>query len=238
MTLGKYEKDNCSDCGEFEYITQKTKKLCEKCRLKANAQDQIRKNTRIAISRVLSPNDIRVPKSSKSSLKRKTMALKRKSSPNKKAKSKKRPEKLSTLIKKLDKVFSQFIRLRDTDENGNGNCCTCSKNIHYKEGEAGHFRGRGRYSTRWEECNVNMQCHYCNNKLWGGGKQFEHSIYIDNKYPLDSVVIGPNNEGRTSEKLHFFSNMEFKPGKPWLRDEIEEYKYKVNELLKDKNFTI
>ena len=44
-----------------------------------------------------------------------------------------------TLIKKLDKVFSEYIRKRDTDKNGYGLCCTCAKRLHYKEGHAGHF---------------------------------------------------------------------------------------------------
>ena len=67
-----------------------------------------------------------------------------------------------TLIRKLDKLFSEYMRKRDTDVNGYGLCCTCAKRIHYKEGHCGHFMSRRHYATRWDPENVNLQSVFYN----------------------------------------------------------------------------
>jgi len=85
----------------------------------------------------------------------------------------------SKIVKELDSAFSKFIRNRDSD----GELCTCStcgvqKPI--KQMQAGHFMSRSKYSTRWDEENVHAQCAGCN--MWKQGRQYEMSIYIDQKY--------------------------------------------------------
>ena len=69
------------------------------------------------------------------------------------------------LIKTLDKYFSQFIRLRDTDSQGYGNCITCHKELKWSDGNEthnGHFATRNNMSTRWDERNCNIQCNCLN----------------------------------------------------------------------------
>tara|TARA_R110001599_G_scaffold110671_9_gene274717 strand:+ start:1445 stop:1831 length:387 start_codon:yes stop_codon:yes gene_type:complete len=85
----------------------------------------------------------------------------------------------SKIVKELDSWFSKFIRLRDSD----GELCTCAtcgvqKPI--KQMQAGHFMSRTKYSTRWDEENVHAQCAGCN--MWKQGRQYEMSIYIDQKF--------------------------------------------------------
>lgn len=63
---------------------------------------------------------------------------------------------------KLDKVFSLYIRLRDSDENGFCTCYTCGKVAHYKEMQNGHFWSRTHLSTRFNEDNCKVQCVGCN----------------------------------------------------------------------------
>ena len=41
-------------------------------------------------------------------------------------------QKRSTLVKKADAIFSQFIRQRNADENGVTECFTCGKKDHWK----------------------------------------------------------------------------------------------------------
>ena len=53
-----------------------------------------------------------------------------------------------TLVKKLDKVFSQYIRRRFA-VNEIAKCVTCGKQAHWKDLQAGHFMSRKHYSTRW-----------------------------------------------------------------------------------------
>ena len=56
------------------------------------------------------------------------------------------PSKLSRskiVKKKLDTIFSQYIRLKDADHNGDVTCFTCGKVSHYKSGmQCGHFQSR------------------------------------------------------------------------------------------------
>jgi hypothetical protein len=106
----------------------------------------------------------------------------------------------SKLIKKLDVIFSQYIRLSRSDKNGFCTCITCGKKGHWKNGgiQAGHFMSRKHYSTRWNEDNVHPQCVACN--MFRSGEQYKYSIFLGtdkaNKLFLQSqkIVKFANNE--------------------------------------------
>ena len=82
----------------------------------------------------------------------------------------------SKLVKKLDSVFSQYIRKKNADKNGNCSCCTCGKVLHWKEIQACHFMSRKHYSIRWDERNVHPQCVACN--VFRYGEQYKYSIFL------------------------------------------------------------
>ncbi len=82
----------------------------------------------------------------------------------------------SKLVKKLDIVFSQWVRLSNADNNGNCTCVTCNKSFFWKEIQAGHFISRKHYSTRWDERNVLPQCVGCN--VFKYGEQYKYSIFL------------------------------------------------------------
>jgi hypothetical protein len=86
----------------------------------------------------------------------------------------------SLAMKKADKYFSEYIRLRDSDNYGNIICITCGKVVTYEEADAGHFIDRSHKATRYNERNVNAQCRTCNR--FQSGRQYEHGIAIDLKY--------------------------------------------------------
>ena len=65
-------------------------------------------------------------------------------------------------VKKLDKVFSAYIRLRDTMPSGNFRCISCGHIFRFEEGDCGHFHSRGHMATRWEPDNAHMECRGCN----------------------------------------------------------------------------
>lgn len=65
-------------------------------------------------------------------------------------------------VAKLDKIFSEYIRRRDSDDNGIGACCSCGKMQHWKNMDCGHFVNRKHMSLRFSEVNCNMQCYACN----------------------------------------------------------------------------
>ena len=86
----------------------------------------------------------------------------------------------SKLVKKLDNIFSQYIRLSNS-KNGNCTCVTCGKVGDWKNGgiQAGHFMSRKHYSTRWNEDNVKPQCIGCN--MFKAGEQYKFSLYLGGK---------------------------------------------------------
>ena len=100
--------------------------------------------------------------------------------------------KRSTLVKKLDKAFSDFTRSKDSVQ-GMSTCFTCGKVAEWKTMDAGHFQSRGKYSTRWEERNVKPQCKGCN--MVNGGQQYVFGKRLDALYgpgSADEVVFQSN----------------------------------------------
>lgn len=81
---------------------------------------------------------------------------------------------------KLWKAFSEWIRLRDADENGICACITCGVRKHWKQMQAGHGIGRQHWGTRYDERNVNSQCVRCNH--WGQGEQAAYAVAVDRKH--------------------------------------------------------
>ena len=77
-------------------------------------------------------------------------------------KPKKRQVSKSTLVKKLDDVFSKFIRLRDSNKDGMCQCISCGRVHYWKEIQNGHYMSRRYMSTRFDEMNCNAQCVACN----------------------------------------------------------------------------
>ena len=80
-----------------------------------------------------------------------------------------------TLIKKLDTIFSQYIRRRYAIDNI-ATCVTCGKKDHWKNLQAGHFMSRKHYATRWDPQNVEVQCSACN--VFRYGEQYKFSLYL------------------------------------------------------------
>lgn len=66
------------------------------------------------------------------------------------------------LVKKLDKVFSLFIRLRDTLPSGYFRCISCGQIKRYDQADCGHFYSRTHMATRFDEDNCSAECSACN----------------------------------------------------------------------------
>ena len=121
----------------------------------------------------------------------------------------------SKLIKKLDVIFSQYIRLSRSDKNGFCTCITCGKKGHWKNGgiQAGHFMSRKHYSTRFNEDNVHPQCVACN--MFRAGEQYKYSIFLGMDKANDLFL--------QSQKIVKFTNNE-------IEQMITEYSEKLKKL--------
>jgi len=125
------------------------------------------------------------------------------------------PKKLtrSKLIKKLDTIFSRWVRLSNS-VNEICTCVTCGKESHWKDIQAGHFISRKHYSTRWDERNVKPQCVGCN--VFKYGEQYKYSLYLGNKLSKKLLI--------ESRNIIKFTNAE-------LEDMIKEYTERFNKLV-------
>lgn len=83
------------------------------------------------------------------------------------------------LVRKLDTIFSQYIRKR-LAKNAQVECVTCGVKKHWKEVDAGHFVSRRHYATRWNQQNVHVQCKSCNG--FHAGQNYLMGKYIDRTY--------------------------------------------------------
>tara|TARA_B100001758_G_C18405312_1_gene611649 strand:- start:1402 stop:1776 length:375 start_codon:yes stop_codon:yes gene_type:complete len=88
------------------------------------------------------------------------------------------------IVKKLDKVFSLFIRNRFA-KNGIAQCVTCGKKDAVERMQAGHFISRKHYATRWCTTNVQVQCASCN--VFKYGEQYKFGVYLDQHYGVGTA---------------------------------------------------
>lgn len=116
------------------------------------------------------------------------------------------------LIKKLDTIFSEYIRRRYA-KNEISTCVTCGKKDHWKNLQAGHFMSRKHYSTRWDEENVEVQCQACN--VFRYGEQYLFAKHLGVK-KADMLLS-------KSREMIKFSDYE-------LQEMIDIYKHKISLL--------
>lgn len=121
-----------------------------------------------------------------------------------------------SLIKKLDTIFSKYIRLRDSKD-GVFTCCSCGQLKPFEQADAGHFLNRRWMAIRWDERNVHAQCRSCNR--FDEGNNVGYLRFMIRKYSEDTVDL------LESMKTPY----------KWSDGEldilIKEYKKKVKELV-------
>lgn len=66
------------------------------------------------------------------------------------------------LTKKLDKVFSAYIRLRDAMPSGYFACISCGQIKPFEQADCGHFFSRKNMSVRFDEDDCHAECRGCN----------------------------------------------------------------------------
>lgn len=83
---------------------------------------------------------------------------------NKKTKKKRGSDERKTWIDKLDKVFSLYIRLRDSRFYGfrAARCISCGEVKPFEMMDCGHYVSRNAMAIRWNEENCNAECQKCN----------------------------------------------------------------------------
>lgn len=129
---------------------------------------------------------------------------------------------ISVLTKKLDQIYSVYIRLVYTTADGMCKCFTCDQKLHWRKIQNGHFQSRRFMSTRFHEHNCAPQCYACNIGL--SGNQYIYGVKLDEKF-------GPG----TAQSMVTLSRQITKFTAEDLLRLIDETEVKVERLRKSKN---
>ena len=88
---------------------------------------------------------------------------------------------ISQLKKHFWKIFSQYIRQKGADWNGNQTCYTCGLTRHWKKLQGGHCIPRAACGIElyFDEMNVKPQCFRCNINLGGNGAEFRRRLVME-----------------------------------------------------------
>lgn len=94
-------------------------------------------------------------------------------------------KKKTNLKAKLDKVFSEYIRLKNANDIGFFRCVTCGKYYHWSKIQNGHYMSRRYMSTRYSEMNCHPQCMPCNVMQHGNIPQYR--MWLVKEYGEEKV---------------------------------------------------
>jgi len=122
------------------------------------------------------------------------------------------------LSKKLDAIFSKYIRWYYADDNGYVSCYTCGATKPVSEMQNGHFITRRKYATRWQTSNCRPQCVKCNmfceGNIWVYGNKLKAELGV---YEFDELIQ--------------LSNTTAKYSKSDYEEMIAHYKNELNNLM-------
>ena len=128
---------------------------------------------------------------------------------------------ISLLQQRLDKVFSEYIRLRDANSAGFCKCVTCGEMWRWQMIHNGHYVDRRHIGARYDERNCHSQCYSCNIGLRGNLEKYKKAII--RLYGV-TVLEELESKKRSIEKWTLADYQE----------KIEYYREKVKRLRKEK----
>lgn len=91
------------------------------------------------------------------------------------------------LKEKLDRIFSQYIRLRDMMPGRVFRCISCGSVMSIRQADCGHYINRQHMATRYSEVNCNAQCRHCNR--FDEGNMSGYRAGLVRKYGETKVVL-------------------------------------------------
>lgn len=126
------------------------------------------------------------------------------------------------IVKKLDSIFSQYIRLRDCDSKWIVVCPLCWMKVERKKAQNMHFISRACMFYRYDEINCHAWCMRCNVIL-----NWNYIVYtrrMQEKYWIEFV----DNMITTSKQIYKIST-------PELEEKIQFYSSLVQKLISRKH---
>ena len=131
---------------------------------------------------------------------------------------------LPNLLAKCQKVFNEYIRLRDSDDRGFFKCISCGQIKAISDMDAGHYYNVGHFGgLRFDEDNCHGQCSQCNRFL--GGNLIEYTKNLP-------VKIGAEAFYRLEVRAGVYKRTSMKWSRFDIEYKIKEYKQKIKEIPK------
>lgn len=131
-------------------------------------------------------------------------------------------EDLQDLISDADTVVSRYVRMKDSDKDGNCQCYTCKTKLPWKQMQAGHYIKRSHLFLRWDaDRNIRPQCEYCNCHKRGNLAVFAQNLEKESPGLPDI--------------LYEESMLIYKPTRSEIRQVILEYTGKIKNFNGKKN---
>lgn len=127
-----------------------------------------------------------------------------------------KPKTTASLKKKLDQLWSEWIRRKDA-VGGMATCVTCGAVKRWQEQQCGHFVSRVHLSTRWLEQNTAVQCYACN--CLRGGNFIEYAVWMEKNWGWQTI-----------RDLREMKHQTLKITRAGYLERIEEVKQKLAEL--------
>lgn len=136
---------------------------------------------------------------------------------------------ISQLKKKLQRVFNEYIRLRDVDEHGHGNCISCGSPVRFGNPnyQAGHYYPAPVETLRFNENNCNGQCKSCN--YFKSGNLIEYRKGLVKK-------IGERGVKELDVLAGVYARGGYRHDRFTLETKMKEYKVKLKSIKKKKMF--
>lgn len=101
-----------------------------------------------------------------------------------------------------DKVFSQYVRLRDRE------CKRCHSPVKFNDKglpithQASHFQGRGKENTRFNEFNVDTLCGGCHQYFTANpAEHYQWQVLTKGQDMVDSLILASNMYVKKDRKL-------------------------------------
>lgn len=209
----QHMQKKCKLCNQyFDDKKMKTQSKCRSCRytekkqkIEQYAKNKYEKEKEKIRQKIIAEKTTKINKAKKEARRRHS------STPNRS---------LSRHRERAARQFQLYIRLRDSDSAGVGQCCTCNKKIHYKKANAWHYISRRHNATLLDERNVHYQCAKCN--AFEGGRKIEHRAHIVRIYGEKTA----QELERLQHKIVEYTRQEY--------DEIyKKYKAKTEKIQKE-----
>ncbi|MBQ8191138.1 MAG: recombination protein NinG [Bacteroidaceae bacterium] len=125
------------------------------------------------------------------------------------------------LIRKLDEIFSKYIRLRDMMSGRVFRCVSCGRVLPIEQADCGHYINRKHMATRFSEVNCNAQCRSCNRFDEGNMSGYRAGLVAKRGENMVTLLEAQRNEARKWEVWE-------------MKAAIEHYKREVKRLEAEK----